>query len=157
MRRGGPWCSSFITETLAVQYSIGTAFDGQDGLEKALARWSWVDGDKRAWLSHNGIKTMTLANGLEISTEKLAGICRRYRVREMAVFGSAARGELRPDSDIDVLVEFLPQAEIGWEFFRLEEELSELFGRRVDLGTKRSLKPWVRANALRDARVIYAA
>jgi hypothetical protein len=56
-----------------------------------------------------------------------------------------------------VLVEFLPKAEVGWEFFRLEEELSGLFGRRVDLGTKRSLKPWVKQNALRDARVIYAA
>lgn len=100
---------------------------------------------------------MTLAAGLEISTEKLAEVCRRYRIQEMAVFGSAARGELRPDSDIDVLVEFLPEADIGWGFFRLEEELSELFGRRVDLGTKRSLKPWVRRNALRDARVIYAA
>jgi len=100
---------------------------------------------------------MTLAAGLEISTEKLAEVCGRYRVREMAVFGSAARGELRPDSDIDVLVEFLPEANIGWEFFRLEEELAELFGRRVDLGTKRSLKPWVRRNVLRDARVIYAA
>jgi hypothetical protein len=75
----------------------------------------------------------------------------------MSVFGSAARGELRPDSDIDVLVEFLPDAAIGWDFFQLEIELSELFGRRVDLGTKRSLKPWVRRNVLRDARVIYAA
>jgi predicted nucleotidyltransferase len=75
----------------------------------------------------------------------------------MSVFGSAARGELRPDSDIDVLVEFLPDAAIDWDFFQLEIELSELFGRRVDLGTKRSLKPWVRRNVLRDARVIYAA
>ena len=100
---------------------------------------------------------MTLAAGLQISTEKIADICRRYQVREMAVFGSAAHGELRPDSDIDVLVEFLPDAAVGWDFFRLEEELSELFGRRVDLGTKRSLKPWVRGNCLRDARVIYAA
>jgi predicted nucleotidyltransferase len=98
-----------------------------------------------------------VAAGLEISTERLAELCRRYCVREMAVFGSAARGELRPDSDIDILVDFLPEADLGWEFFRLEEELSQLFGRRVDLGTKRSLKPWVRANALRDARVIYAA
>jgi hypothetical protein len=48
-------------------------------------------------------------------------------------------------------------APVGWDFFRLEEELSELFGRRVDLGTKRSLKPWVKRNVLRDARVIYAA
>ena len=100
---------------------------------------------------------MTLAAGIEIPEEKIAEICRRYQVREMSVFGSAARGELRPDSDIDVLVEFLPEAAVGWDFFRLEEELSELFGRRADLGTKRSLKPWVKRNVLRDARVIYAA
>ena len=100
---------------------------------------------------------MTLAAGIEVPEEKIAEICRRYQVREMAVFGSAARGELRADSDIDVLVEFIPEATVGWDFFRLEEELSELFGRRVDLGTKRSLKPWVKRNALRDARVIYAA
>ena len=100
---------------------------------------------------------MTLAAGIEVPEEKIAEICRRYQVREMAVFGSAARGELRADSDIDVLVEFIPEATVGWDFFRLEEELSELFGRRVDLGTKRSLKPWVKRNVLRDDRVIYAA
>jgi predicted nucleotidyltransferase len=44
---------------------------------------------------------------------KLAELCRRYRVRELAVFGSAARGEMREDSDVDLLVEFLPEAEIG--------------------------------------------
>jgi len=100
---------------------------------------------------------MTLAPGLEIPAEKLAEICRRYQVREMSIFGSAARGQMRPDSDVDILVEFLPQADIGWEFFDLEEALSRLFDRKVDLGTKPSLKPWVRQRALRDARVIYAA
>jgi hypothetical protein len=94
---------------------------------------------------------------LEIPTGQLADLCRRYHVREMALFGSGARGELRPDSDLDILIEFTPDANIGWDFFRLEEELSDLFGRKVDLGTKRSLKPWVRQEALRDARVLYAA
>ena len=100
---------------------------------------------------------MTLAPGIEIPAERIAEICRRYQVRELAVFGSAARGDLRPDSDVDILVEFFPQAKIGWEFFDLEEELSRLFARKVDLGTKRSLKPWVRTDVMRDARVIYAA
>lgn len=100
---------------------------------------------------------MTLASGIEIPSQEIAELCRRYRVREMAVFGSAARGEMRPGSDIDIMVEFHPDANPGWEFFELEEELARIFGRKVDLGTKRSLKPWIRPGALRDALVIYAA
>lgn len=100
---------------------------------------------------------ITLPSGIEIPAEAIADLCRRYHVRELSVFGSAARGELGPDSDCDILVEFLPEANIGWEFFDLEAELTRLIGRKVDLGTKQSLKPWVRRNVLRDARVIYAA
>jgi predicted nucleotidyltransferase len=99
---------------------------------------------------------MTLASGIEIPSLELADLCRRYNVREMAVFGSAATGDMRPGSDIDIMVEFHPDANIGWEFFELEEELARIFGRKVDLGTKRSLKPWVRPRALCEARVIYA-
>ena len=100
---------------------------------------------------------MTLTSGIEIPTEKIAQVCRKYGVKEMSVFGSTLGGEMRPDSDVDILVEFQPEAKIGWEFFELEQELTRLFGRNVDLGTKRSLKPWVRSTVLRDARVIYAA
>jgi predicted nucleotidyltransferase len=100
---------------------------------------------------------MTLASGIEIPSAGIAELCRRYHVREMAIFGSAARGEMHPDSDIDIMVEFQSEANAGWEFFELEEDLARLFGRKVDLGTKRSLKPWVRPGALRDALVIYAA
>jgi hypothetical protein len=104
---------------------------------------------------------MTLASGIEIPLQEIAELCRRYKVREMAIFGSAARGEMHPGSDIDVMVEFDPDANVGWEFFELEEELARIFeipsgGRKVDLGTKRSLKPWVRPSALRDALVVYA-
>jgi predicted nucleotidyltransferase len=100
---------------------------------------------------------MTLPSGLTLPMGRITEICRRYGVKELSVFGSAARGEMRPDSDLDLLVEFLPDRKIGWEFFELEEELTRVLTRRVDLGSKRSLKPWVRANALRDARIIYAA
>ena len=82
---------------------------------------------------------MALASGIEIPSGKIAEICRRYDVREMAIFGSAARGELRPGSDIDIMVEFEPDAAVGWEFFELEQELMRVLGRRIDLGTKRSL------------------
>jgi uncharacterized protein len=100
---------------------------------------------------------MTLPSGLTLPMGRIAEICRKYGVKELSVFGSAARGEMRPDSDLDILVEFLPESKIGWEFFELEEELTRVLARKVDLGSKRSLKPWVRADALRDARIIYAA
>ena len=100
---------------------------------------------------------MILPSGLTLPMGRITEICRRYGVKELSVFGSAARGEMRPDSDLDLLAEFLPDRKIGWEFFELEEELTRVLARRVDLGSKRSLKPWVRADALRDARVIYAA
>ena len=93
-----------------------------------------------------------------ISGALLADVCRRYGVKELSVFGSAVRGEMRPDSDLDILVEFGPEARVGIvEFENLADELNALTGRRVDLVTKRGLKPWVRPEVLKDARVIYAA
>jgi uncharacterized protein len=93
-----------------------------------------------------------------VDPPSLAEVCRRYGVKELALFGSAVRGEMRRESDIDVMVEFEPGARIGLiKFESLVEELESLAGRRVDLVTKRGLKPWVRPQALKDARIIYAA
>ncbi len=84
-------------------------------------------------------------------------VCRRYHVREPSVFGSAARGELRPDSDIDLLVEFDPDARIGFiAFAGLQRELADLLGRPVDLVPKKGLKPVIRPGVLSEARPIYA-
>ena len=88
----------------------------------------------------------------------LAAVCRRYSVKELALFGSAVRGEMRPESDVDIMVEFELGARVGLiKFESLAEELEVLAGRRVDLVTRRGLKPWVRPAVLKDARVIYAA
>ncbi|HVY94687.1 MAG TPA: nucleotidyltransferase family protein [Bryobacteraceae bacterium] len=88
----------------------------------------------------------------------LADVCRRYGVRALSVFGSAARGEMRPESDVDFMVEFEPGMRIGLSGFEsLARELESLAGRRVDLVTKRGLKPWVRPQAMKDARLVYAA
>ena len=100
---------------------------------------------------------MTLASGLEIPSEKIAEICRRYQIVEMAVFGSTARGDMRPDSDIDVLVVLDPEARLGWDYFKIGDELSAVLGRPVDFGTKDGLKPHAKPSALRDAVVIYRA
>ncbi len=99
---------------------------------------------------------MTLASGLEIPSEKIAEICRRYQIVEMAVFGSTARGDMRPDSDIDIMVVLHPEARLGWDFFGIGDELSAVLGRPVDFGTKDSLKPHAKPSALRDAVIIYA-
>ena len=88
----------------------------------------------------------------------LVELCVRYSVKELSLFGSAARGEMGPGSDVDIMVEFEPGVRIGLiRFESLVEELESLAERRVDLVTKRGLKPWVRSEALKDARVIYAA
>ena len=94
----------------------------------------------------------------QVDENKLAHLCRRYGVRELSLFGSAVRGEMCPGSDIDVMVEFDPGARIGLlKFESLSEDLEALAGRKVDLVTKRGLKPWIRPHVLREARIIYAA
>ncbi len=101
---------------------------------------------------------MTIAAGMELPEAEIGKICRRYRVKELAVFGSAARGEMRPDSDIDLLVEFLPEAEVSLlQHFAAERELSELFGRKVDLVSKRALREALKEEVLSQARRIYEA
>ena len=94
----------------------------------------------------------------QIDGLSLAEVCRRYGVKELLLFGSAVRGEMRPESDIDIMVEFEPGARIGLiKFESFADELESLAGRRVDLVTKRGMKPWVRTRVLKDARIIYAA
>jgi predicted nucleotidyltransferase len=96
--------------------------------------------------------------GIQADSPALAEVCRRYGVNELSLFGSAARGEMRPESDIDIMVEFKPGARIGLvKFESLVEELELLARRRVDLVTKGGLKVWIRPHVLEDARVIYAA
>jgi len=95
---------------------------------------------------------------IAVDEAQLAELCRRYQVRELSVFGSAARGEMRPDSDIDLLVEFRPDADVGLlEHAGLMLDLAQLLGRKVDLVSKNGLKPRIRSSVLRDARLVYAA
>lgn len=94
----------------------------------------------------------------EFDRNALAAICARYGVTELSVFGSAARGELRADSDIDLLAAF--EEDRGVTLFTLidlQTELAVLLGRRVDLVPKRGLKPLIRERVIAEARVLYAA
>jgi len=101
---------------------------------------------------------MTIAPGVVLPENELADFCRRYDVKELSLFGSAARGEMRPDSDIDMLVAFLPDAGTTLlRHFAAERELSRLLGRKVDLVSKRALRSRIRDEVLSQARLIYAA
>ncbi len=90
---------------------------------------------------------------------RLAAICRRHRVKRLGVFGSAARGDATESSDVDLLVEFEKDAETSlFDMVRLQNELSRLFGRKVDLATPAILEnPYRRRTVLKDLREIYAA
>jgi predicted nucleotidyltransferase len=101
---------------------------------------------------------MMSPNGLELPLVKIAELCHRYQVRELSVFGSATRGQARPDSDIDFLVEFQPDARTGLlDYAGLMNELSEVLGRKADLVSKQGLKPLIREAVLAESQVIYAA
>lgn len=88
--------------------------------------------------------------------EWLASWAERHRVARVALFGSAARGELRPDSDVDVVIEFQPDARAGYfELVGMRDELVERLGRAVDLGTLKSMRARVRRNAEPDMVTVY--
>ena len=94
---------------------------------------------------------------LAFPLDKIAVVCRRFQVHELSVFGSAARGELTANSDIDLLVEFEKGARVG--FLRLAEvsdAFAEILGRKVDLVPKDGLKPLVKPHVLAEARLLYA-
>ena len=100
---------------------------------------------------------MRPATEIAFPLHKIAELCRRYHVRELAVFGSAARGEVRPESDIDLLVEFDPDARVGLiDYASLMLDLTSLLGRNVDLVDKGGLKPLIRSDILAEARTLYA-
>ena len=94
---------------------------------------------------------------LPINPQLLADFCRRHHIRRLAFFGSVLRDDFRPDSDVDVLYEFEPGHEPGWDIESIEEELSALLGRRADLVPIKYLNPRVRDRILASAETQYAA
>jgi len=94
---------------------------------------------------------MALPN-IDVTNDRIADFCRRHHIRKLAFFGSVLRPDFRPESDIDVLVEFEPGHVPGLAFIRLQDELSEsLNGRTVDLVTAKFLHPLIREDVLAHA------
>ena len=91
-----------------------------------------------------------------VSSESLAQFCKRYFICRLSIFGSTLHGDSKPASDIDILVEFLPRHTPGFAFARIEDELSDLFRKPVDLHTAPSLSQYFREEIVQEARTIYA-
>jgi predicted nucleotidyltransferase len=100
---------------------------------------------------------MVAFNGVEIPEEAVAEFCRQHGIRRLSLFGSILRDDFGPGSDIDVLVEFEPGTRVGLRFFTMERELSQLFGRKVDLNTPGFLSKYFRDEVLAEAVVQYDA
>lgn len=94
---------------------------------------------------------------IKVDKQRIAAFCRRHRIRRLALFGSVLREDFGPDSDVDVLVEFEGGHAPGLAFFAMEKELSEIFGRKVDLNTPQFLSRYFRESVLAEAEDQYAA
>ena len=96
---------------------------------------------------------------IEVPRERIEEFCRRWRVSELALFGSVLRDDFRPDSDVDVLVTFEPGARPSLDdWLDMEDELQAMFGRGVDLVEKARVEnPFIRRHILHHHQVLYAA
>ena len=96
-------------------------------------------------------------HGIDFPEKEIAGFCRRNRIARLALFGSILREDFRPDSDVDVLVEFEAGHTVGMlRMAALERELSEMLGHKVDLRTAAELSRYFRDETVRGSEVQYA-
>ncbi len=93
----------------------------------------------------------------DLDRSRLAELCRRHGIARLALFGSAARGQLDAETDIDLLVEFVPGRRVGLRFITVQEELEALIGRKVDLNTRAFLSPYFRDRVVAEAVPLYEA
>ena len=99
---------------------------------------------------------MTYLLQQKISQKELAEFCRKNHIKKLSVFGSLVRGELGPDSDIDLLVEFEQGQTPGlFSIVRMEMELADVFGKKVDLRTPDDLSQYFRDEVMRNAQLQY--
>ena len=92
---------------------------------------------------------------ISVSKEKISRFCEKYHILRFSFFGSVLSDHFSPESDIDILVEFAPEHIPGLSFFSIQDELSQLFGRKVDLNTPNFLSPYFREEVQKMAEVQY--
>ncbi len=105
---------------------------------------------------------MVTAARIEIPQDRVAEFCRRWKISELALFGSVLRDDFRPDSDVDVLVTFAPDARLRFsDLLQMERELKQILGRDVDLIDRACVeesKNWIRRRAiLGSAQTVYVS
>jgi uncharacterized protein len=141
-----PRCSRAMPETLT-------------GENRDAARRSSgiTSGSTRGWIGRSFPPRYRVNTNLPVDAETLADFCTRHGIRKLSLFGSALKGTARPDSDIDLLVEFEPDAVPDLlSLVEMEDELTTLAGRRVDMRTAGDLSRYFRDEVLRTAEVQYA-
>lgn len=92
-----------------------------------------------------------------VDAARLSEICDTYGIAELVLFGSAAKATTGPSSDVDLLYSLRPGRTLGWEIEDLADDLAELFGRPVDLVSRRALHAQLRDRVLAETRPLYAA
>lgn len=107
----------------------------------------------------SGFKIAPQPIAIRLPQMAIANFCQRWQVQEFYLFGSVLRDDFRLDSDVDVMVQFAPHAHWGFEIVDMQQELEGMFGRKVDLLTKKSIEQsenWIRRKEiLETARLIY--
>jgi len=102
---------------------------------------------------------INIKSKIDVPLEKIAAFCRKWKIKEFALFGSVLREDFRPDSDVDVLVTFEPDEDFDFDDrLKMQEEIEGIFGRKVDLVEKRLIRnPFRRYDILTTKEVVYAA
>lgn len=104
----------------------------------------------------NYAKPNLVAERITLSNTDLVALCHKYQIRKLAFFGSVLRDDFNQDSDVDMVVEFEPNARIGFfELIDIETELSNLIGRKVDLNTYGSLSSRIEEKVRKQEWVLY--
>ena len=105
----------------------------------------------------NSERTSMKRAKIDIPEKKIEEFCRRNNIRRLALFGSVLGDDFSSNSDVDVLVEFEPGTRIGLRFFALQEELSRMLDRKVDLNTPGFLSKYFRERVMEEAEDQYAS
>ncbi len=111
------------------------------------------------YTSNAPTKANLAAQRIPVRPAKIAAFCKRWKIAEFSLFGSVIRDDFRPDSDVDVLVSFRPDASWSlWDMTEMQEELETMFGRKVDMVEKEALRnPYRRHSILTKREILYAA
>jgi hypothetical protein len=105
----------------------------------------------------NGEKAANIDARFPVTQSQLAAFCREHHIKKLSLFGSVLRNNFRPDSDVDVLVEFEPGKVPGFGIIKIQNELTQLVGRHVDLRTPGDLSRYFRSDVVKEARVKYVS